>query len=106
MGGYGSSRWGWHIPKTTVESCSKLTIYSFKPYLHPGYAGSVRWYRGDRETGSIGYRVMGDESPNAIRLYYTITKRDSEKIDIDYKVELQTTPLYWGGVRYWLHVHW
>ena len=101
MGGYGSTRWGWHIPKTTVENCRKLTIYSLKPYLVPGYAGNVRWYRGERETGSIGYQVMGGEKPSAVNLNYTITKRDGDKKELEYSVELQTNPLVWGGVRYW-----
>jgi len=102
MGGSGSTRWGLHNKKTQVEDCRKLTIYSFKPYLQADYQGSVRWRLGDRETGSIGYRVVGGESPDGIQLNYTITGRHTgKKADYDYFIRLQTTPLPWGGVRYW-----
>ena len=93
--------WRWHTTKTAVEECHKLTIYSFKPFLRPSYAGIVRRYRGERETSSIGYVVLGNETPSAVKLNYTITKSDGDKKELDYSVELQTTPLAWGGIRYW-----
>lgn len=101
MGGYGSSRWFAHWKKTQVEDCSKLDIYSFKSYLRPGYVGVVRWYRGQRETGSIGYTVFGDDKPTYLKFNYTITRYNDEKIDMAYPVQLTTTALTWGGVRYW-----
>jgi hypothetical protein len=102
MGGYGSTRWAWHNTKTQVEDCRKMTIISFKPYLCPGYLGSISWKRGNRETGSISYQVIGGQSPESIRLLYTVTDlRTGEKTDCDYSIQLQTTPLPWGGVRYW-----
>ena len=101
MGGFGSTRWSSHWKKTQVEDCSKLGIYSFKSYLRPGYVGTVRWYRGERETGSIGYRVFGDNKPRGIDLIYTITRHKGDKIDMNYAVQLTTTPLPWGGERYW-----
>lgn len=102
MGGFGSTRWAWHRSKTLVEDCRKLTIFSFKPYLHSELLGSIKWSRGEREIASIGYQIVGSESPNNIRLFYTITNRNTgEKTDYDYSIQLQNTPLPWGGVRYW-----
>jgi hypothetical protein len=101
MGGYGSTRWLWHTKKTAVENCHKLTIFSFKHCLRSGYVGSITWYRGERKTGNIGYRVLGGENPTAVKLFYTITWQSGEKTDVDYEVRLTTTPLPWGGVRYW-----
>ena len=101
MGGFGSSRWNSYWKKTQVESCTKLDIYSLKPYLRPGYVDIIRWYQGENESGSIGYRVNGDNKPTSIKLYYTITRSNEEKIDMEYTVLLTTTPLAWGGVRYW-----
>ena len=46
--------------------------------------------------------MVGDERLIAVRLIYTLTdKRTGEKVDLDYRVYLETTPLPWGGVRYW-----
>ncbi|MCP4357367.1 MAG: hypothetical protein GY796_05035 [Chloroflexi bacterium] len=36
-----------------------------------------------------------------MRLRYTITPRNEEAQDYDYRVWLQATPLPWGGVRWW-----
>jgi len=72
MGGFGSTRWSWHSKKVQVEDCYKMTIFSLKPYLWIGYTGTLRWLRGEWETGSISYRMVGDNVPNAVRLSYTI----------------------------------
>jgi hypothetical protein len=53
-------------------------------------------------TDRISYRVEGDKLPKFVRFIYTQTDRyTSEETDFDYKTPLQTTPLPWGGVRYW-----
>ncbi len=101
MGSYGSTRWKNHSKKIQVEECRQMSISSFKPYLRPGYSGFVRWYRGQRKTGMISYRVQGDEKPRKITLVYTITDWSGEKVDCNYQVNFETTPLPWGGERYW-----
>jgi hypothetical protein len=103
MGGYGSTRWLGHTKKTQVEECRKFDMKSFKPYLIPGRSGRWVWwdaYTG-KENASIGYRVLGDDSPTGIKLSYTLHKWSGEDLDLDYVVRLTTTPLPWGGVRYW-----
>jgi len=97
MGGYGS---GWNkSKKTTVESCSTLHIKTIKPNLRPGYAGSVYWTIGERRAGSIGYQVWGaDGLPQRVKLAYNLIQTGQ---DLAYYVELTTSPLPWGGVRYW-----
>ena len=102
MGGFGSSRWGWYRKKTQVEECLRLHIKTIKEDLKPGYLGFVFWSRGERVTDSISYRMVGEDTPIAVRLNYTQTNRSSdEKNDLDYAILLTTTPLAWGGVRYW-----
>jgi hypothetical protein len=101
MGGYGSSRWGWSSPKIQVEACYKLTIYSLKPYLRPRQYGNVKWSQGGRAIGNIDYRILGDDHPEQIRLIYTIGPKSPNPVDYDYPVRLVTSPLPWGGVRYW-----
>lgn len=101
MGGYGSTRWGWHSKKTQVEECHKLTIYAIKPYLHPGWGGTFRWKRGEQDAGNISYRVQGSDSPHEIRLIYTIGAQTANPVSYDYPVQLVTSRLSWGKERYW-----
>jgi hypothetical protein len=101
MGGYGSGRWGWGGKKTQVEECIKWRIVGLKNYLNPGHWGTTRWMIGERESGSISFRVLGDEEPEALQVSYTIGARSGNPQDFKYRVNLTTTPLPWGGVRYW-----
>ena len=101
MGGFGSGRWGWGSKKIQVEECYKWSIFSLKPYLIPGFSGVSRWMRGEQESGKISFRVVGDEKPTAIRLIYTIGAKSGNPEDFNYPVELTTTSLPWGGIRYW-----
>jgi hypothetical protein len=103
MGGYGSTRWRSHYTKTAVEDCRKLPMKTLHSKLLQGWRwGSLSWSRGDEPMGSISYRVTGDEIPETIRLIYTITKHGTgKKTDFDYPVRLTTSPLPWGGYRFW-----
>jgi len=89
------------VAKTVVEDCRKMSIYSFKPYLYLWCRGTLSWSRGERKFASISYQVKGDDQPSAIRLFYTLTPWDGEKIDLDYTVPLTTSRLAWGKQRYW-----
>jgi hypothetical protein len=103
MGGYGSTRWNSHYKRMAVEDCHKLPMRIIHSFMLKGRRwGSVTWSRGGEPIGNISYRVIGGEEPESLRLIYTITKHDSgEKKDLDYPVRLTTTPLPWGGQRYW-----
>jgi hypothetical protein len=103
MGGYGSTRWNWHNKKMAVEDCHKLPMRIIHSFMQKGGRwGGVTWSRGGEPIGNISYRVIGGEEPESLRLIYTITKHDTgEKKDLDYPVRLTTTPLPWGGQRYW-----
>jgi len=101
MGGYGSGRWNWHNKKIQVEECYKWSIYALKPYLIPGFSGASRWLQGEREIASISFYVQGNDYPTAVRLKYTKYSGSKNEIEIDYRVNLTTTQLAWGGVRYW-----
>jgi len=67
--------------------------------------GSLVWRRVStgEQTASIGYHVNTlTGEPPTIRLYYTHTRRGEDHgEDLDYRVGLTTTPLPWGGVRWW-----
>ena len=91
MGGYGSGRWGGYS-KTKVEDCYKWRIAGLKYFLIPGQWGTTRWMIGEQESGSISFRVMGNEHPEAIQVSYTIGAKSGNPQDIKYRVNLTTTP--------------
>jgi hypothetical protein len=97
MGGSGSSRWEYHMKKRQVEECTKLSIFFLKPYLKPGYCSTLSWSRG----GCLQYQVIGNDYPTGLRLFYAVGTKSGHPEDLNYSVILTTTPLPWGGVRYW-----
>jgi hypothetical protein len=104
MGGPGS---GFRISKkTTVEDCLTLDINKLvrKGIIQPGIwnnHGSLTWT--NTATGetvsSVGYWVStcGDTGPY-FRLLYTIKSTGEE---LEYKITLETTCPYYGGLRWW-----
>ena len=112
MGGYGSSRWGWHTAKQTAEVSKRLYI---KPYirairdlekLEGGQHGTAThepsWECGGKPNGNIGLKIEGGGENITAWLYYQVTDRQSGgKADYHYCVELQYTWLAWGDKRWW-----
>ena len=101
MGGYGSGR-RWD-KKTTVEECLVLSaadlarIGLLRANLHR--AGSVAWTNtATAQTSAIGFDPNVWDEHGSARLHYTRT-RDDERVD--YRVAVTSTPLPWGGRRWW-----
>ena len=102
MGGSGS---GWRgSSKTTIEDCLILATAKLMrdKMLRPGLCSWTSLTRSNTATGeklsSIGFDVnLGADSGTA-RLHYT---RRSAGEAMDYHVNLTTTPLPWGGLRWW-----
>lgn len=107
MGGYGSSRWGYHIKKNTVEDCLQLSVASLKrdQVLQNNFRklGSWHWVSTftKKKRASISYEINTYDVAGWLRLYYTTTDFWGEKTDLDYRVQLQTSPCNFGGVRWW-----
>ena len=71
---------------------------------HTWRQGTLRWYlvSTGEPTSSIGYDAHLLNERNAwMRLHYTITRWNGEKVASDYRVRLETTPLNFGGQRWW-----
>ena len=106
MGGYGSGRHGGcGSPKTTVEDCLSLSADALVRFglLKPDQflRGSLTWTLASNgeKTSSIGSETDARWGQNpTVRLYYTVTRTGES---VDYTVRLATTPLPWGGVRWW-----
>jgi len=66
--------------------------------LVPGQVCTVRWLRGDAETGSISFVAMD----GYLRFHYTQSSYWSDtKREYDYAVQLKRTPSKVGGERVW-----
>ena len=91
--------------KTTVEQATQLSIFKLKEFgLLRGYAATtLTWTRRlSGKKSSIGITVDVEEDEPYAKVNYTITSHHTgEKTDYDYKINLTTTPCYFGGVRYW-----
>jgi hypothetical protein len=103
MGGFGSGkRFG--LSKYTVEDCRQISAAALmregvlRPHVHADV--SVIWT--DKETGkqisAVGCQVHTGVDTGTLRLRYLRT-RDNETVD--YIVRLTTTPLPWGGRKWW-----
>jgi hypothetical protein len=102
MGGSGSGRTNGH---TKVEDCRWLDASRWmkEGILQAGVwrSGSWQWKNADTAeiTSSIGYEVnITDSSFPWLRLYYSFTQT---KEALDYKIQLQPTRPYIGGLRWW-----
>lgn len=100
MGGSGSTRWGFHWKKTTVEECLQLSIAGLRPGRGEsiadlvGTSGSITWSRG----ASVGFRV--ERANHNLMLYLGYSFNGQSKVQ---KIRLSETECNYGGVRYWFH---
>jgi len=102
MGGCGSTRWGFYNKRLAAEDCRRLPLSIIKKDLSVGWRGQVTWSRNGEKISSIGYEVKGSgDFPSNVLLIYTITRASKEKVDCKYPIDLTTTALPWGGLRYW-----
>ena len=109
MGGYGSGRRNFASPKEVVENCLVLSAAQLQRegVIDTGvYGGGGRVWRRvstGEQTAAIGYHVNTlDNEISTIRLQYTTKRRGEDQAQkLDYLVGLTTTPLPWGGVRWW-----
>lgn len=90
--------------RKTVEECKDIDVFWLKrhDYFCGFKRGGIEWKNALVEViGSMGIEVsvLGEKY---VRLSYTQTNNfTSEKIELDYKIELVTTPCNFGGFRYW-----
>lgn len=109
MGGFGSGRSYWYTKKTTVEECRVLSIFRFNEegLLEPGTWRSGSWVwtntRTGERTSSLNYTLsLADMENPWLRLEYRFKKpRKGEEDGVSYRIDLQTTPCHFGGVRWW-----
>jgi hypothetical protein len=89
--------------KNTAEDCTCLNISKLKEFdlLRGCCSSTLTWTRSlSGHKSSVGIVVDVLNEPY-IKLNYTITDRDGNKTDYDYKVALATTQCNFSGKRYW-----
>jgi hypothetical protein len=86
--------------KKTVGVAWRLDMAKFARDvdLESARIGRTVWNGSFNCTASIGWEVR---PPYRLRIYYSITRFDGRKIDYDYWVDLDSTPCYYGGKRWW-----
>jgi len=94
--------------RKTVEECKALSILRLNEwgYLCGFQRGTIEWKNALGEvTSSIGIEVSVNREgygEDYVRVIYTEANRlTEEKKDLDYKIQLVTTPCHFGGVRFW-----
>ena len=104
MGGSGSGNWYRFDKKTTTGECHSVDVryLNRRGLLKPGGWFSLRWSRGERETGSIGGSVEGTEKPDRVILRYrSRSGPSSEWEDVREPVPLTWTGCNFRGERPW-----
>jgi len=76
-----------------------LDVFSFRRegFLQPGMSGISIWRQGEEQVAVIGFRM----EDGALALRYSITRRDEQKKDCDYRVSVSWTGCHYGGSRPW-----
>jgi hypothetical protein len=101
------------MSKSIAEQSNSLSIFwlrknGFLNKERSYQSGGITWTYGYGDNkSSINFTIITDnwgttEENSYINLRYTQTSRSTgEKEDMDYKIELVTTPCRYGGKRYW-----
>lgn len=104
MGGRGSTRWNSSWKKTTVEECKVLPISAMKEGIRhveefqTEWGGHVTWSCNGENVGEISYSVLLENQSPQIKLSYRLV---NTKEELDYKIALTSTQLYWGAKHWW-----
>ena len=89
--------------KDKADDCNDIDVFWLRQH---GYfcglkSGGIKWTNGwSRRESSVSFSVytMYDSS---IKFSYTRTDLDGNKEDLEYEVQLVSTPCHYGGKRYW-----
>ncbi len=100
-------RYFYNSKATADESCRLKISKLRKGGMLSGQAtGKISWTSSmTRKTTTVLLLVDVTDEPFAI-LAYTVTDREGNKTDYEYKVNLVTTPCYFGGARHWFGCPW
>ena len=95
MGGSGSGNWYRLDSKTLAEHCMSLDVRQLnrKGCLEPWQGGSLEWQN--------GCNIVIETKPEAIELFYGISRNEQPREDVHIKVPLSWSSCNYGGKRPW-----
>lgn len=88
-----------------ADNLTNIMITTLKKYgfLERGYKlGSLSWtnnWTGKESSVGISCEISDQES--YINLTYSVTDSEGNQKNLNYKIQLDSTPCYYGGKRYW-----
>lgn len=103
MGGYGSTRWGGHSKRRTVECSLVLPISDTLKkalVLAPGTAGTLSWSRNGEAFASIAFLRVDEDGVRFLRLEYDAGSGERKR-SMSYLVEVVSAPTPRGGRRWY-----
>ena len=103
MGGYGSTRWGGHSKRRTVEGSLVLSMGdALKRALEAaaGTSGTLSWSRNGELFAAIAFHRVDEDGVRFLRLEYTAGSGESKR-PMSYLVEAVSAPTPRGGRRWY-----
>jgi hypothetical protein len=99
MGGPGSGMWYRWDTRTTLDQVRRLDVRWLHRYGYlDGWLRWVTWSRGERQTGSVGVRLVDGR----LVVEYRCCRRGTDPWeDIRQVITLKWTPCHYGGQRPW-----
>lgn len=100
MGGFGSTRWGWHRTRETTDPLLRLDvrILARQGALTPGTWSTTSWTCRGEPSGRIDHRA---EAGALILDYRTKGPADADWQPTRERIPLEHTPCRYGGSRPW-----
>lgn len=100
MGGFGSTRWGWHRTRETTDPllCLDVRLLSRRGALEPGVWSTTSWTCRGEPSGDITHRA---EAGALILDYRTKGARDAEWRPVSERITVDSTACHYGGARPW-----
>ncbi len=99
MGGQGSGTWYRWDKQSTFEEQLTVNIHYLKKqgWLRNGISLTLRWTCGEEESGSVGYRCLGDR----VVFNFSVSSYGDDPEHYEKTVWLTHTPCNYGGTRPW-----
>ena len=115
MGGYGSTRWGYHSAATTVELCLTIDTADMKrggffdmevgSVEQGGTSGNawpwIHWIRREPSGITLSYTTHWTIRENLAAFLDSAFSDEEPARAIEQQIQLTTTEPRFGGVRYW-----
>ena len=100
MGGYGSTRWGWHRTREAIDPLLWLDvrILTRPGALTPGTWSTTSWTSRGEPSGRIDHQAEADA---LILDYRTKGPADPDWRPVRERIALDATPCHYGGTRPW-----